>query len=301
MKKKSSVDIPSHNLSADGTKEFLAIGGNRTTLNTVEFQALNIFSPFQSDFFAIIMVHRGSIDVKVNMQNHRLEKNQLLTFSPNMIKSLIEISNDCRFTAVLFKPSYLLQQNSMKHQELYDLFGQTRSVVTATDAQAKLLNNLLDVILHRFYETEDLLNRDQTILHSFFAFVFEYASIRQLMDQRGNDQKLSRKEDLVLRFIRLVAQEVKQERSVGHYARKLFITPKYLSETIKEVTGKTASTIIGELLVQEAGSLLSIPGLTILEVSRHFNFPDVSFFGKYFKRYTGASPRKFREKISEPK
>jgi transcriptional regulator GlxA family with amidase domain len=35
--------------------------------------------------------------------------------------------------------------------------------------------------------------------------------------------------------------------------------------------------------------------LTIQEIAYSLNFPDISFFGKYFKRYTGMSPKQYRE------
>lgn len=294
--KKKATEIPSHHLSSDGSRDFVAIKGNRSTLISGELETLNIFSPFQSDFFAIIMVHRGVITLKVNMQSCVLSKNQLLTFSPNMIKSLVSISADCRFTAILFKPTYLLQFNSIKHQELFDLFTQTLLVTTAPEEEARSLNKLLEVILYRYYQVAtDFSNNDQIVLHSFFAFIYEFAWLKQ-RHHNNSKHKLTRKEDLLLRFTRLVAQECKQHRAVNFYAKKLFITPKYLSETAKEITGKTASGLIGELVVQEAMNHLSIPSLSVMEVTSLFSFPDISSFGKYFKRYTGVNPSSYRKR-----
>ncbi|MDM8174887.1 helix-turn-helix domain-containing protein [Olivibacter sp. 47] len=102
----------------------------------------------------------------------------------------------------------------------------------------------------------------------------------------------------MLRFTKLVADNFKEERSVDFYAKKLFITPKYLSEVTKDVSGKTASAIIAEMVIMEAKSLLSIPSLTVIEVADFLNFSDMSFFGKYFKRYTGVNPTSYRKTIA---
>ena len=48
------------------------------------------------------------------------------------------------------------------------------------------------------------------------------------------------------------------------------------------------------MIIMDAKSQLMATDLTIQEISYSLNFPNVSFFGKYFKRYVGVSPQKFR-------
>jgi AraC-like DNA-binding protein len=36
--------------------------------------------------------------------------------------------------------------------------------------------------------------------------------------------------------------------------------------------------------------------MSIQDIAASLNFQDLSFFGKYFKRYTGMSPKHYREK-----
>ncbi|WP_289552909.1 helix-turn-helix domain-containing protein [Olivibacter sp. 47] len=127
--------------------------------------------------------------------------------------------------------------------------------------------------------------------------MYEYAFLYRKYIREKN-RKVSRKEDIMLRFTKLVADNFKEERSVDFYAKKLFITPKYLSEVTKDVSGKTASAIIAEMVIMEAKSLLSIPSLTVIEVADFLNFSDMSFFGKYFKRYTGVNPTSYRKTIA---
>ena len=71
----------------------------------------------------------------------------------------------------------------------------------------------------------------------------------------------------------------------------LCVTPKHLSATIKETSGRTAGEWIDSYVIIEAKTLLRNTGLTIQEVSAKLNFSNQSFFGKYFKHITGISPR----------
>lgn len=101
-------------------------------------------------------------------------------------------------------------------------------------------------------------------------------------------------EEYFCRFMQVLSQSYKAERRVEFYASKLCITPKYLSALIKEVSGKRPSEWIEELVMLEAKSLLRYSKITIQEIAYQLNFPNSSFFGKYFKRYTGLSPKNYR-------
>ena len=72
-----------------------------------------------------------------------------------------------------------------------------------------------------------------------------------------------------------------------------FIYP--LSTTVNKITGKTVTDIIAKLVITDAEAKLKSTDLTIQEIAYSLNFPDISFFGKYFKRYTGMSPKQYRE------
>ncbi len=75
------------------------------------------------------------------------------------------------------------------------------------------------------------------------------------------------------------------------YARRLNITPKYLSTVSKDVSGKTAARWIDEAVILEAKSLLRYSGMSIQEIAYHLNFSTQSFFGKYFNS-TRATARR---------
>ena len=63
---------------------------------------------------------------------------------------------------------------------------------------------------------------------------------------------------------------------------------------VKQKTGRSVSDIIADMVIMDAKSQLKSTDLTIQEIAYSLNFPNVSFFGKYFKRYVGISPQKFR-------
>mgnify|MGYP002942986293 CR=1 FL=1 len=85
-----------------------------------------------------------------------------------------------------------------------------------------------------------------------------------------------------------------QQRSVGFYAGQLNLTPKYLTTLIKRISGLSVSEWIDNYVILEAKTLLKYSNMSVQEIAYYLNFPNQSFFGKYFKNHTGMTPTAYR-------
>ena len=70
---------------------------------------------------------------------------------------------------------------------------------------------------------------------------------------------------------------------------------------MERLYGKTARSIIDELLLTEAKVALRNPGYSVQDVSDQLCFSDQSAFGKFFKRCFGVSPALFRRELEKEK
>lgn len=103
----------------------------------------------------------------------------------------------------------------------------------------------------------------------------------------------SKKRTLYLQFLQLLSDYYQTYRDVGFYAEKLGITSKYLSSITSFYSGFPASVVIDHYVVFRVKVLLYDGELNVKKISEIFNFQSQSFFGRYFKRVTGLSPRDF--------
>lgn len=95
-------------------------------------------------------------------------------------------------------------------------------------------------------------------------------------------------------FLQLLAESVDKEHDVQYFAKKLGVTPSYLFVVVRDYTGKSPSDIIASYIISNAKNLLDSTNLTCKQISKEMNFPNQSFFGKFFKRYTGMAPLEYR-------
>lgn len=101
--------------------------------------------------------------------------------------------------------------------------------------------------------------------------------------------------EMFRRFISLVHTHSREQREVAFYANELCISPHYLSFITKQITQtKSAKDLINEHIILEIKVLLQSTRLSIQEIAHLLNFPDQSYLGRYFKRYTGKSPSGYR-------
>ena len=80
------------------------------------------------------------------------------------------------------------------------------------------------------------------------------------------------------------------------YGEQMCLSPKYLSEVVKEISGRSASGWISAMVINEIKTLLRNTNYSVKEVAQIMNFRNQSFLGKYFKNYTGMSPREYKKK-----
>lgn len=103
------------------------------------------------------------------------------------------------------------------------------------------------------------------------------------------------KEELTENFFRLLHEFFSSRRDVSFYADRLCLTSKYLARVIQQVTGHTPAYWIADFTVREAKTLLKATTLTVTELSERMNFPNSSFFARYFRRHAGVSPQEYRK------
>jgi AraC-like DNA-binding protein len=88
---------------------------------------------------------------------------------------------------------------------------------------------------------------------------------------------------------------------VGYYAEQQFLTNRYFSAIVKEKSGRSPSQWIATALLVDAQNLLRTTNLTIKEISDLLNFPNQSYFGKWFKHLTTIGPMDYRRgKMGHP-
>jgi AraC family transcriptional activator of pobA len=255
-----------------------------------------IYSSGRSDYFVIALLVKGSVNIKLNLHNNNVIQNTLLILSPNTIKQIINMSSDAELYLVAFTSKFLLQTGILKHEiDMIDfMFTSNDQTIVISKEHAEKLKNLVDTLKEKQFSKVDHIYGEDILKFSFRIFLYEIAAIGKKYNISSNIKR-NRKQDLVMQFGNLLTLHFKEERSVKYYAEALSITPKYLSEVIVEITGKSASELIDEKVMFEIKVMLTNPQYNINQIADVLNFSDSAFLRKFFKRHSNISISDFRK------
>lgn len=269
----------------------IIIGDDLALISIKTFaQGSTTFEPHKLTHAVIIICTSGSARIKVNLQEYNIEAPKLITLMPGQIGELLEKSSDFGGYAIALSRRFIDMVNFPGWQRQYmTLYN---NPISDIDEDIHIAMRTFYAILYRAAANDKNPFRLQVIENLIRAFY--YGGISSFGSKSSNSE--SCKNNIVERFIELVQTHYREERLIGFYANKLCITPKYLSKLVKENTGRSAGEWIESHVILEARAMLQSSEITIQQIATSLNFPNQSFFGKYFKRATGLSPKQFRSK-----
>jgi AraC-like DNA-binding protein len=166
------------------------------------------------------------------------------------------------------------------------------------------LINILEQTLEKQKKYDDMLtNGDTTIIPAREIILQQRKLLGQCVmleiiscfTKAGTAYKLdNRRDDVLKTFMESLYRNYKQEHEVSFYAQEQNLTCRYFSSIIKDRSGQTPSTWIATALLVEAKQMLQSTPLSVKDISDRLNFPNQSYFGKWFKNHTGISPLEFK-------
>lgn len=274
---------------ADRRDDFLFVGEENYTPSTEE--------PFRTDTYAIAFLKQGQLSVTAGLSAGIATGPSLLALGPHVIRSIHKVENNPRLDLIFFKESFFLKnQSDIFYLLKYGFFENEDShIIPLSEEQMKRFSAIYDLLRATIREGHPYTDN---IVRSYLNIILCETDVAAAHLKEANPGNSSRTHPLLANFKNLLSKEVLQQHSVRFYASHLNVTPKYLSEVIKEQTGRTAGEWIDQTLILEAKVLLQRKDLSISQISDLLHFSDQSVFGKFFKVNTGMSPLTYRNALT---
>ncbi len=254
---------------------------------------LNLYTNFpcrlKSEIF--VLCTGGTVEASVNLNRITVRPNDFVTIMPGSILQIHNVTGELEIYFGGFSSKYIEQANlnRLTLSSLYSTLG--RPLISLKAEGASLLKDYL-IFLIRLYE---FFGEESRKLMTPYLYNDIHAGILAMYQNRYSSVgTMSKSEQLCKVFTQLVMQNYMLTRNVAWYAEKLEITHAHLCTAVKQVTGNTCVEIISRMVIMDAKSQLKSTNRSVQEISDSLNFANMSFFGKYFKRYTGMSPLEYR-------
>lgn len=263
--------------------------GNNLILIENPHMARQTDFPFRSNTCISLLIMGGSMECLVDMVVHRIDRPGLLVILPTQIVEKISFSDDFRGYCLLMSAEFnanLPMGNKISiiaNIREHGFFPMDGKIMDAAENYVKMIQGVLHVPNNYQHEI---------VMHLTVAYYYGLGTY--IHDAENRSAPMSRYEQISDSFIRLVMNNCHIHRDMDFYADSLCLSAKHVNLAVKTVTGVNAMKWIERYTILNAKNMLKTTSLTVSEISDKLNFPTPSDFGKYFKKFTGYSPRSFR-------
>lgn len=244
---------------------------------------------------------KGRVEVSLEGKNFRMAEGDIFIYIPFMLVHLEHISPDMEGVLLEAGFDFAIQESS-KAVSIENLLSiRKHPCIRLTEMQATLLEKLISALEQSL--TSEKASKPNAICRRLSLEIVKNMGkilLYEILDLYFQNQPLvplpQNKQDHVFHnFVIALYRNFRQVRDVAFYAQLQHISPRYFSQIIKKKSGNQPSGWIAQMVIIEAKQLLEASELSIKEIATQLNFPNQSFFGKYFKQHVGVSPKEYRK------
>ena len=126
------------------------------------------------------------------------------------------------------------------------------------------------------------------------AMLHAQAYLKQLPAEYAEGN--SRSEELYNQFLDAVEHYYNRYADVAFYAEQLNVSPRYLGQVTRQITGRSPKAIIDERIASEIETLITTTNKPLKDVAQMLGFSSQAHLSRFFKKRRGVSPTEFQRK-----
>lgn len=257
-----------------------------------------VSEPTISDFGAIMLCRAGNATFNVDFDSWKIAEKGVITIFPGDLVSIESPSRDFLVEILRFTPKMLREASLQLENTVYSSLRHDRCRCDNT-----IVFEIIDSIMRLlaiYFRQSDCACIDEMTLHLLKAFFTGYHDwMTRIRDKSDIPAAPRRAKELFNAFMELLETHHRTYHDVAFYSGSLNITPKYLYNIVKQITGKSPKTIIDHYLVLQLKKTLRRTPLSVKQIAWEYHFNDTAFLCRYFKAHTGRTPQQFRSDIVE--
>jgi AraC-like DNA-binding protein len=256
------------------------------------------------DFYNIAIKRGVDAKLKYGQQNYDFDEGVMFFLSPNQVFGVLPSNNndiDRSGWMLLIHPDFLWNTTLSKNIHQFDFFDYSvNEALFLSNKEEAILKGIVKNIEQECNENID--NFSQSIIISQIETLLNY-SVRFYQRQfitrkKANYQILIRLEEILTQYFSHENLTEKGLPSVNFIAESLNLTPNYLSNLLKSLTGQSTQHHIHNKLIEKAKEKLTTTSLSVSEIAYELGFEYPQTFGNLFKKKTNLSPLEFRQSFN---
>jgi len=256
---------------------------------------------FVYNFYKIAYKKNLSGRLKYGQGYYDFDEGGLFFKAPNQVSANAENNEDHTGYTMLFHPDFLASYPLAKKIKQYGFFSYSvNEALHLSDTEKETIISIFKIIDNELQNRIDDFSQDVIIsqIETLLNFSNRFYKRQFITRKSVNNGLLEKLEEFLETYFngdQIVTQGIP---TVHFLAETLKVSPSYLSDMLRSLTGHNAQQHIHEKLVQRAKEKISTTNLTISEIAYGLGFEHPSSFNKLFKSKTNMSPSEFRQSFN---
>lgn len=253
---------------------------------------------FTSDCYVIAFKKIKSGNLMYGRTRYDHDNGCLFFAKPRQIIEMKNLEFEEKGYMLMIHEDYLHGHELFKEIEKYSFFDyEVNEALHLSPKEEQLILELYAKIQDEYDTNPDEYSRE--IMLSHVSSILKYAQRyykRQFIDRAQVIGKTASKfNDQLRNYVNQGLLAKSGLPNVAFLADQLFVSPRYLSDLLKQETGKTAMELIHIFMISEAKNLLRLGEKGVTEIAYELGFENPSYFTRLFKKQTGMKPLEFRK------
>lgn len=163
----------------------------------------------------------------------------------------------------------------------------------AVKASKKHIDALFATLLAEYQQEQDA---REMMLHAMLSALLVWLN-RQVQAPPPAEAGGERKRTVMRQFARLIESHYREHLPLAEYARRIGLSVTHLNTLCRELHGCSALGVLHRRLMLEAERSLRHTSMSVQQIADFLGFSDATYFSRFFRRYRGEAPGRFRQRL----
>ncbi|WP_316786968.1 helix-turn-helix transcriptional regulator [Pedobacter frigiditerrae] len=256
---------------------------------------------FLLNFYKISYKTGLSGKIRYGQNYYDFDEGGLVFTSPKQLLAVNDDETEYRGQTLLIHPDFIRNHSLCKNITKYGFFSYAANeALHLSDKERNIINGIFENINDEIQSNIDDFSQD--VIISQIELLLNYSNRfykRQFITRKAvSNDILAKLEDLWLAHFEQKTALTMGLPTVQYLADQLNVSPRYLSDMLRSLTGENAQQHIHNKLIEKAKEILSISNLSVAEVAYQLGFEHPQSFNKLFKSKTSYSPLAYRQSFN---
>lgn len=251
------------------------------------------FLPHRHDHYTCMLLESGELEVLLDFEHFTMPARTLFISPPGQVHQVLHSIDASGW--------YLSFENHLIEESLRVGLDQCLAEIISVELSGEEYE-WFTIVISSLIKLSSLNNGSfkevqQPLLSAFIA---QAGISYRINSDIGTSNFASRPITITKQFRNLVKYNFRTLKRPSEFAEKLHITVSHLNDTVKKVTGQSASALIHHEIVREAQRMLYYTDKSVKEIAYDLGYLDSKYFIRLFTKKIGCSPTDYRKQPDPP-